>query len=213
MPPVTRLNDYCTGHDACPPMPQITGSDDVYVNVRPCGRLRDLYATHGCISHLPHNDFEIAGARTVYVNKRPIERIGDEVSLGGVVRDGSDDVYAGEWENGLRRAFTYTTNGKGKKTAPPPPFPVTDGETGESVDPERYAIESEQWLSRAVTYTKRGSGKTADSLLEFPAPGEIAGKAFDPMAHAKGGTQKQSNKWLMMQKLLFEAERASNPVP
>ena len=168
MPGVTRLNDFCTGHDACPPRPQITGSENVFVNGRPCGRLNDLYASHSCAAHVPHNDYECEGAKTVYVNGRPAERIGDAVAIGGTVRDGSDNVVCGEWENGLRKAFTYTTRGKGKKTEVPPPFPVTD---------------------------------------------EANGVDVDPMVYARLAPSRMPGKWLMLQKLILDASRASNAAP
>ena len=41
MPAATRLNDNCTGHDACPPVPLVEGSPNVYINGRPAGRVGD----------------------------------------------------------------------------------------------------------------------------------------------------------------------------
>ena len=94
---VTRLYDYCTGHDLCIPVQEATGSGDVFVNDLPCGRLGDQYATHGClVLHLPHNDVIAGGSGTVFANDLPVGRIGDPVSIGGSVMTCSVDVFAGD---------------------------------------------------------------------------------------------------------------------
>lgn len=94
MPNVTRLGDNCTGHDACGGVPLISGSDNVLVNGKSCGRKGDNYASHGCLVHPGHSDVIAAGSATVFVNSIPIARIGDSVSIGGSVADGSPNVIA-----------------------------------------------------------------------------------------------------------------------
>ena len=91
----TRLGDLNTGHDACAPVGLVTASADVYINGRGAGRVGDIYASHSCIEHPPHNDSIASGSSTVYVNGRPLARIGDAVAIGGSVAQGSEDVWVG----------------------------------------------------------------------------------------------------------------------
>lgn len=95
MPEATRLNDSCTGHDACPPVPLVEGSPNVYINGRPAGRVGDHYTSHGCVTHPGHQDVIAAGSSKVVINGKPAARIGDAVSIGGTVQDGSDNVIIG----------------------------------------------------------------------------------------------------------------------
>lgn len=95
MPEATRLNDNCTGHDACPPVPLIEGSPNVIINERPAGRVGDHYSTHGCVAHSDHQDVIASGSSKVVINGKPAARIGDAVSLGGAVQDGSGNVIFG----------------------------------------------------------------------------------------------------------------------
>lgn len=91
----TRIGDCCTGHDACAPVPLVTGSDDVFVNGIGAGRKGDTYASHGCIAHTGHSDVIVGGSESVFINGMPAARTGDAVSIGGSVRDGSPDVFIG----------------------------------------------------------------------------------------------------------------------
>ena len=95
MPAATRLNDNCTGHDACPPVPLVEGSPNVYTNGRPAGRVGDHYTTHGCVTHRGHADVIVAGSAKVEINGKPAARVGDAVSIGGAVQDGSSNVIIG----------------------------------------------------------------------------------------------------------------------
>lgn len=95
MPNATRLNDYNTGHDLCPPVPLITGSDDVFINGLPAGRETDVYQAHGCDVHPLHNDVVDFGSSTVFINGLPAGRIGDVVILAGNVAQGSSNVLIG----------------------------------------------------------------------------------------------------------------------
>ena len=116
MPAATRLNDNCTGHDACPPVPLAEGSPNVFTNGRPAGRRGDHYASHGVVKVLTcfdvpdrefppaghpwstdpgHQDVIAAGSSTVFINGRPAARKGDAVSIGGAVQDGSGNVFIG----------------------------------------------------------------------------------------------------------------------
>ena len=95
MPAATRLNDNCTGHDACPPVPLVEGSPNVYTNGRSAGRVGDHYTTHGCVTHPGHADVIVAGSAKVEINGKPAARVGDAVSIGGAVQDGSSNVIIG----------------------------------------------------------------------------------------------------------------------
>lgn len=95
MPSATRLNDCCTGHDACGPVPLVTCSPNVNINGRGAGRVSDSYATHGCTVHPSHQDVITAGSSTVLINGLPAARVGDKVSIGGNIRDGSENVFIG----------------------------------------------------------------------------------------------------------------------
>lgn len=95
MPAATRLNDNCTGHDACPPVPLIEGSPNVYINRKPAGRVGDHYSAHGCVTHPGHQDVIVAGSSKVVINGKPAARVGDAVSIGGAVQDGSGNVVIG----------------------------------------------------------------------------------------------------------------------
>jgi len=65
MPAATRLNDNCTGHNACPPAPLVEGNPNVIINGQPAGRLGDHYASHGCVVHPGHQDVIAAGSSKV----------------------------------------------------------------------------------------------------------------------------------------------------
>ena len=95
MPAATRLNDNCTWHDACPPVPLVEGSPNVYINGRPAGRVGDHYSAHGCVTHPGHQDVIAAGSSKVVINGKPAARVGDAVSIGGAVQDGSGNVVIG----------------------------------------------------------------------------------------------------------------------
>ncbi len=95
MPAGTRINDNCTGHDACPPRPLIEGSPNVYTNRRAAGRVGDSYAVHGCTVHAPHTGVISSGSATVYINGKQAGRIGDPVSCGSAVAQGSPNVFIG----------------------------------------------------------------------------------------------------------------------
>lgn len=94
MPAVTRLQDNCTGHDSCPSVPLVTGSPTVFVNGKPKGRVTDQYQSHGCVTHLSHQDVISQGSSTVFCDGLAVARVGDSVSIGGSVQDGSPDVFA-----------------------------------------------------------------------------------------------------------------------
>lgn len=95
MPAQTRVGDANTGHDACPPTTLASGSQNVFINGIPAGRVGDPYAPHGCIVHPSHVGTISSGSGTVFINGIPAGRIGDTVSCGGSVAVGSTNVFVG----------------------------------------------------------------------------------------------------------------------
>ncbi len=98
MPAVSRLNDMSSGHDACPPVPAVSGSHNVNVNGRPVLRIGDIFAAHGCPVHPVHTPMITTGSTKVFVNGRAIARIGDQIGAGGcpgghVIAEGSPNVF------------------------------------------------------------------------------------------------------------------------
>ncbi|MBD3878678.1 MAG: PAAR domain-containing protein [Quinella sp. 1Q5] len=93
---VTRLGDIGAPHDACAAVPLITSSENVFVNGLGCGRVSDSYAGHGCFIHPTHTPIISSGSSSVFVNGLPIARIGDSTGCGGVVIEGSPNVWAGD---------------------------------------------------------------------------------------------------------------------
>lgn len=95
MPAQTRIGDNNTGHDACPAVPLVEGSPNVFINGIPAGRVGDHYQTHSCVVHGPHQDYIAQGSSTVFINGIPAGRIGDPVIIGGSVAEGSPNVFVG----------------------------------------------------------------------------------------------------------------------
>lgn len=98
MPAATRLGDNNTGHDACPPVPLVSASPNVFINGKAAGRIGDSYSSHSCRVHSPHAGSVSSGSGTVFINGKPAARIGDSVSCGGNVAEGSPNVFIGDKE-------------------------------------------------------------------------------------------------------------------
>lgn len=95
MSAATRVGDSNTGHDNCPPVFLNTGSNNVFINGKPAGRLGDNYVMHGCVNHPSHQGIISSGSSSVFINGRPAGRVGDSVSCGGNVAEGSSNVFIG----------------------------------------------------------------------------------------------------------------------
>jgi uncharacterized Zn-binding protein involved in type VI secretion len=94
MPALTRIGDKDTGHDSCSARPLASGSNNVIVDDKNAGRVKqDRYAVHGCDDHSPHTGVIASGSPDVFINDKPAGRIGDPVSCGGNVNEGSPDVF------------------------------------------------------------------------------------------------------------------------
>ena len=88
MPAAHRLSDVSTGHGACPPVPTIGGSPNVYFNHLNAQRVGDPYDTH-CL----HDGKCAEGSPDVFVNNLPQVRVGDKVDCGGEAAVGSTNIF------------------------------------------------------------------------------------------------------------------------
>ena len=93
MSAVTRKGDNNTGHGDYPAVALTSGSPNVFINNRPCGRKTDSYPSHSDGEH-SHSGTISSGSSTVFVNGLPIARVNDSVSCGGKVAEGSSNVNA-----------------------------------------------------------------------------------------------------------------------
>lgn len=109
MPPITRIGDDSTGHDACPPVPATSGDRMFTVSGSPVVRVEDSYAPHGCPSHPSHSGVLAAGAPHMSSGGKPVGRIGDPVSCGGSVAQGEGTFTVGDkgGERNNLEAFEY----------------------------------------------------------------------------------------------------------
>lgn len=92
---VTRLGDDCSGHDCHPPRPNVSASDDVYIEGIEVHRQTDAYPVHAC-GPSAHAAVQAVGSSTVFVNGLAICRVGDAVSCGSVATATQETVYAGD---------------------------------------------------------------------------------------------------------------------
>jgi uncharacterized Zn-binding protein involved in type VI secretion len=91
-----RYGDIASGHGCFPPTAVISGSSNVFINLRPSARLSDPVASHGCSSCKPHARNISAGSNSVFINGLPAARVSDAISCGGVVASGSPNVFIGD---------------------------------------------------------------------------------------------------------------------
>jgi len=90
---ITRLGDYCTGHDGFVPRPAISASSNVFVNGKGVVRVGDQWAQH-TDGHTTHDGVQVSGSSSVFVNGLPVARIGDHISCGSNVAEGSSNVFS-----------------------------------------------------------------------------------------------------------------------
>ena len=97
MPEVSTKVDLCRGHDACPPRPFSSFSNNVFAEGFEVSRQTDGFVAHGCPQHVPHGASVTRGYATVYANQLPVAYIGASVSCpSGVVNTGRPSVFVGE---------------------------------------------------------------------------------------------------------------------
>ena len=94
MPIIAVIGSMSTGHDACAPVPAITGSSLMRVNGKPVVLVGDKFDTHGCPSHSPHNGIVTQGSSLMRVEGRAVARIGDTIGGGGC--PGSHKIATGD---------------------------------------------------------------------------------------------------------------------
>lgn len=93
MPAVTRKGDKNTGHGGYSAVALNSGSANVFINNKPCGRKSDTYPSHSN-GFSSHSGKISGGSTSVFVNGLAIARVGDSVSCGGLVAQGSSNVNA-----------------------------------------------------------------------------------------------------------------------
>lgn len=94
MPGAARLNDICSGHGCYPSRPNISASEDVFINDLGAHRVGDIWDVHACED--AHGGVTITGSEDVFVNDEPLARIGDQVDCGSFILEGSEDVLINE---------------------------------------------------------------------------------------------------------------------
>jgi uncharacterized Zn-binding protein involved in type VI secretion len=136
--PSHRVGDSSSGHDACAPVPLVSGSGNVFVEGQPAGRLGDIYASHSCEDHGGHNDYVETASATVFVNGIPKARRGDAVSMGSSAVGAAATVFTGGGTIGMEQYMEQNGGSppapndgsgfkdeKGQPALPPPAPPAT----------------------------------------------------------------------------------------
>lgn len=93
--PGAKIGDSETGHGCFPPVPLISGSNNVMTNKKPAARVGDSFAPHCCPKSGCHAPKAARGSSKVIINGRPAARLGDNDSCGGVIMTGSPNVLIG----------------------------------------------------------------------------------------------------------------------
>lgn len=95
MPPVSRIGDIALGHSCYPPSAIIQASSNVFANSIAVHRLGDSIQSHACPGTPPHGRNSASGSTTVYTNSKQTCGIGDAVNCGGIIAQGSSNVFRG----------------------------------------------------------------------------------------------------------------------
>jgi len=70
--------------------PIVEGSENVFINGKPAARVGDMATCVGPTDHIA------TGSPTVFINGKPAARMGDMTEHGGVIIDGSGNVFIGD---------------------------------------------------------------------------------------------------------------------
>lgn len=92
----TRLDDKAEIKTDKKNVRLISGSPNVFINGKPAGRYGDLYEEYLSESGEKRKAVITIGSPRVFINGRPAARIGDSVSYGGVIIEGSSNVFIGD---------------------------------------------------------------------------------------------------------------------
>lgn len=95
MKQVAFLGCLSSGHGGFPSRPNITASDNVFVNGKPVHRVGDHWPTH-CDGNSCHDSITIQGSSSVFVNGVPLARVTDALNCGDTILTGSEDVFCGD---------------------------------------------------------------------------------------------------------------------
>lgn len=90
MPKIVTLGDMSSGHDACGPVPAVTGSEIFFVNNKNVVRVGDKYAPHGCIWHPTHSGVVTSGSSIVFSEGKAVALVGSSISCGDTSAQGDD---------------------------------------------------------------------------------------------------------------------------
>lgn len=94
--PVSRLGDTGSGHGSFPPTNVITCSINTFVNNKGVGRKGDQLQPHGSPSPSPVHSRSLCGCSSkTIVNNKGVVRIGDAICCGGLMVQGSPNVFKG----------------------------------------------------------------------------------------------------------------------
>lgn len=91
---IARVGDKTSGHGCHPPQTLLSGSSNVFINGIPACRQGDPVSAHTCGNNT-HDGVISGGSSTIFINGQPAAIIGSDVSCGGVVAKGSDNVFGG----------------------------------------------------------------------------------------------------------------------
>lgn len=97
MPAPSFKGALCSGHEAFPPRPSTSGSDNVIIENKQALREGDAYASHTEVvdPHRTHSSIVTGGSSKIMVNNKRMARIGDSVGCGSVIAQGAKKVQAG----------------------------------------------------------------------------------------------------------------------
>lgn len=94
--PVSRLHDTGSGHGSFPPTNINSGSKNTIVNNLSVARKNDTLVPHGSPSPSPVHNRSLCGCSIItFVNNRGVVRIGDSICCGGLMVQGSHNVFKG----------------------------------------------------------------------------------------------------------------------
>ena len=82
-PLISVIGSMSSGHDACPPVPAITGTSLFDVNGKDVVLIGDHFQNHGCPDHPTHSGIVTTGSSLVDVDGIPVAIEGSQIGGGG----------------------------------------------------------------------------------------------------------------------------------
>lgn len=93
--PLARIGDTGSGHDAYEPTVITSCSDNVFANNKGVARVDDTLLRHKRPNSNYHDRKICKGSNVTFVNNRGVARIGDPICCGGLLVQGSPNVFKG----------------------------------------------------------------------------------------------------------------------